>query len=181
VLGVKWSNGLGAGLVVDGRLLGGEDGSSGDIGHIRVPSDHEPRCRCGLYGCVAAYASGYALLNQLGLRTLDEVVRRGEAGDPAVKAALTTAGGHVGGVLAALVSMLNPGVVVLSGIIGRIPDVVEAVSRQVRATALSHSTAGLRIVPGGFGEHAVPIGLARLVTDHVLNPDVVDAGIDVGH
>lgn len=178
VLGVKWSSGLGAGLVVDGRLLDGEDGSAGDIGHIRVvPSGPEPQCRCGLYGCVAAYASGHALLEQLNLHSLGEIVQRNQAGDTAVDQALTAAGEHVGAVLASLISMLNPGVLILSGIIGRIPHVVDAVSRQVRATALSHSTAGLRIVSGGLGEQAASAGLARLVAEHVLDPAVVDAAI----
>jgi predicted NBD/HSP70 family sugar kinase len=180
LLAVKWSNGLGAGLVVDGRLLGGEDGAAGDIGHIRVPSENEPRCRCGRYGCLAAHASGHALISQLGLRSLEEIVLRNEAGDTKVNDALTAAGSRVGGVLAGMISMINPKFLVLSGIIGRIPDVVEAVSGQVRATALSHSTASLRVIPGDLGEHAVPIGLARLVADHVLDPCVVDAAIDTG-
>ncbi|WP_445527754.1 ROK family protein [Streptomyces cyslabdanicus] len=177
LLAVKWAHGLGAGLVVDGMLLGGEDGAAGDIGHIRIASDHAPRCRCGQYGCVAAYASGHALTQQLKLSSLDELVARDQAGDARVTEALTTAARHVGTVLAALSSMLNPGSLVLGGIIGRIPTVVEAVDEQLRRTALSAITATLKVTPGALGEHAVTTGLARKVADHVLRPDVVDAAL----
>ncbi|SCK18692.1 ROK family protein [Streptomyces sp. WMMB 322] len=180
LLAVKWSNGIGAGLVVDGRLHSGEDGAAGDIGHIRIPSSRQPDCRCGLQGCLAAYASGHALLRELGLPGLDEIVRRNEAGDAGVGKALEAAGGHVGDVLAMLISMLNPKVLVLGGVIGRIATVVDAVGHQVRTTALSHSTAGLTVVPGTLGEQAVPVGLARLVADHVLDPALVDASLEAG-
>jgi predicted NBD/HSP70 family sugar kinase len=180
-LGVKWANGLGAGLVVDGRLLGGEDGAAGDIGHIRVVSAYEPPCRCGRHGCLAAHASGYALRRQLGLNTLDELVERYDRGDPVVARALETAAEHVGRVLAGLASMLNPGGLVLSGIIGRIPLVGEVVERELRANALSVSTATLTVFPAALGEHAVTAGLARRVSEHALAPASVDAWIGAAH
>ena len=62
---VKLSMGIGCGVVVGGAVLRGAGGLAGDIGHVRVGPPGGPRCRCGRTGCLAAYASGRALLEQL--------------------------------------------------------------------------------------------------------------------
>ncbi|MCW3005511.1 MAG: glcK2, partial [Solirubrobacterales bacterium] len=61
VLFVKMGTGVGAGLVVDGRLHRGSQGSAGDVGHIRVTDDPSVVCRCGKIGCLEAIAGGAAL------------------------------------------------------------------------------------------------------------------------
>jgi glucokinase len=58
------STGVGAGLVVDGRLVRGHSGNAGEFGHIPVESDGE-RCRCGLRGCLEAYVGGAAWTERL--------------------------------------------------------------------------------------------------------------------
>ncbi len=174
-LAVTWGHGLGAGLVVGGRLLGGEDGSAGDIAHVRVAGGHEPRCLCGRYGCLAAHASGHALCRRLGAAGLEDLVARHRAGEREVTAALVTAGEQVGRVLAPLTAMLNPGGLVLSGLVGRLPAVGEAVERELRANALSLSATSLRVTPAVLGENAVTAGLAHRVAEHALDPSVVDA------
>jgi predicted NBD/HSP70 family sugar kinase len=176
VLGVKWANGIGAGLVVGAECLAGEHGAAGDIGHIRVGGGGR-RCRCGRTGCLAAYASGHALLRRLGRRriaSLDDLARRAEDGDTRVTDALGEAADLVGTVLAALIAMLNPGVLVLGGSIGRIPQAVARVDRRLRAVALSRSTERLQVVPSRLGERAATVGLARLVARRVLHAGAVD-------
>ncbi|WP_345711661.1 ROK family transcriptional regulator, partial [Kineococcus glutinatus] len=50
---VKVSTGIGAGMVLGGRLFAGVDGGAGDIGHVRLPGV-EAQCQCGSRGCLAA-------------------------------------------------------------------------------------------------------------------------------
>ena len=57
---VAIGTGIGAGIIVDGRLLRGAHGSAGEIGHTVVKKDG-PRCPCGNRGCLELYASGGAL------------------------------------------------------------------------------------------------------------------------
>ncbi|NVZ67210.1 ROK family protein, partial [Pseudomonas gingeri] len=62
------STGIGAGLVMDGRLQRGAQGAAGDIGHLFVGNTQLgelPLCRCGNTGCLEAYASGWAISKQL--------------------------------------------------------------------------------------------------------------------
>ncbi|HEY6782433.1 MAG TPA: ROK family protein, partial [Candidatus Dormibacteraeota bacterium] len=58
---VKIGTGIGAGIVVDGRLHRGAQGSAGDVGHTQVTRDPAVLCRCGKVGCLEALAGGAAL------------------------------------------------------------------------------------------------------------------------
>lgn len=176
LLGVKWSSGIGAGLAVDGRSLAGDDGAAGDIGHIRAGASG-PECRCGRRGCLAAYASGHALLIQLrpkGVRSLEELAVLSRVGDGSVVPALAAAADRVGTVLASLVALVNPGTVVLGGVIGALPQVVTRVDARIRDLTQPYSTTELRVVPSRLGERAGTVGLVRLVTEQVLAPDAVN-------
>src|SRR3712207_7734818 len=52
VVVVKLGTGIGAGIISDGRLHRGAQGSAGDIGHIQVVEDASVICRCGNVGCL---------------------------------------------------------------------------------------------------------------------------------
>ncbi|GAA1034588.1 ROK family protein [Virgisporangium ochraceum] len=174
VLGVKWATGIGAGLITGGMNLTGDDGSAGDIGHIQLARTG-PLCRCGRRGCLAAYASGHALISQLGVSSLTDIASR--AGEPDVARALASAGRRLGTVLAALIAMANPRTLVLGGIIGALPGVVDAVGERVRDITLLRSTAGLRIVPSALGERAATVGLVNLIVQRVLAAEAIDAAL----
>ncbi|SEF16678.1 ROK family transcriptional regulator [Jiangella alba] len=200
LLAVKYAHGIGAGLVLDGALLRGFDGAAGDIGHIRVggsgaaslsaaPSGAGPAslpasvsgtgagagpvCRCGRTGCLAAYASGYALLRRRGVTpsSSDDLAER-----LAGSADLRDAAGLLGRTLAGLVALVNPRTIVLGGALGRLPAVVDEVSAAVRADALDRLTSELEIVPS-TAHHPAAAGMAALVTGHVYAPAAVDAAV----
>lgn len=61
VVVVKIGTGIGAGIISDGRLHRGAQGSAGDVGHIQVVDDPTVVCRCGNIGCLEALAGGEAL------------------------------------------------------------------------------------------------------------------------
>ena len=61
VVVVKIGTGIGAGIISDGRLHRGAQGSAGDVGHIQVVDDPAVVCRCGNIGCLEALAGGAAL------------------------------------------------------------------------------------------------------------------------
>ncbi len=71
------STGIGGALVLDGRLIDGESGNAGHIGHLKVK---EPGrlCSCGSYGCLEAEASGWAIEDITGrsAKEADEATRR---------------------------------------------------------------------------------------------------------
>lgn len=176
LLAVKVASGIGAGVVVDGHPLRGSTGAAGDIGHSRVTRDG-PRCRCGRRGCLAAYASGRAILQQLRhrrLASLAEVVTLLDRKDPEVTATVCRAGEAIGQVLGGLLAAVNPSVVVLGGLLGHHPLVLRSVRREVRKYALPRVVERTTIQASRLGEDAGTVGLARLVVGSLYSAEAVD-------
>ena len=117
---VMVSAGIGSGIVIDGHSYGGIDGGAGDIGHVRLSGEDDKACHCGGQGCLAAVASGDSVARQLtslGIRaaTAHDVGELLAAGQPDAVRLTQEAGRRIGEVLSTVVSVLNPGVVVLGG------------------------------------------------------------------
>ncbi|GAA3934227.1 ROK family protein [Actinomadura viridis] len=180
---VKVGTGIGAGIVEEGRVLHGAGGAAGEIGHIRLRGHDDVLCGCGAHGCLAAVASGAALARDLGrsdpsVRETADVVRLVQAGDAAAVRRTREAGRVLGEVLATLVSVTNPGVLVVSGALARTGEhLLSGIREVVHQVARDRSTRGLRIVEGRLGERAGVIGAASMVVDRVLAAEAVDARI----
>ncbi|MFD0664507.1 ROK family transcriptional regulator [Thermocatellispora tengchongensis] len=112
---IKASTGIGAGIVIDGKIYRGVGEAAGNIGHVRLNETDERVCTCGSRGCVASWASGQAIANDLGQARSRDVVKLVQAGDPKAIMLTQEAGRTLGIVLATAVSLLNPGVLVLAG------------------------------------------------------------------
>ncbi|MCP3804511.1 ROK family protein [Allokutzneria sp. A3M-2-11 16] len=178
LLGVKVATGIGSGVVLGRRPYRGVTGSAGEIGHIKL-AGHEERCGCGRTGCLAAVAGGRALIRRLrpsGARTLLDVVRQVEQGRAEAVELVTEAGKLLGGVLATVVSIINPQQLRLGGPIGALPQFVDAVRSAVLDAAHPVALRGLRgISPARLGDRAALVGLAGLSADAVFAPAAVDA------
>ncbi|MBJ7903578.1 ROK family protein [Streptomyces sp. DSM 110735] len=173
---VKVSTGIGAGVVVDGALYRGVDGGAGDIGHIRVGTD--ALCRCGSYGCLAAVASGGAVARRLAeagvpAESGSDVRELLAAGDPQAAALAREAGRQVGDVLATVVTLLNPGVLMIAGDLAGTPFVT-GVRELLYQRALPRSTAHLDVITARLGERAGVIGAGALVVEHLYAPERVE-------
>jgi len=111
--------GIGAALVVGGRLFRGARGFAGELGHVPVHPDGPP-CPCGARGCLEQYAGVAAVLRAAGLQEaggdpVAGLARRAARGDGAVLRALERAGTALGTALAGAVNLIDPSAVVLGG------------------------------------------------------------------
>ncbi|WP_217554117.1 ROK family transcriptional regulator [Streptomyces sp. GbtcB6] len=170
---VKVSTGIGAGVVVDGSIYRGIDGGAGDIGHIRVGA--EAQCRCGSYGCLAAVASGGAVARRLAEAGVpaasgSDVRDLLASGHPEAAALAREAGRLVGDVLATVVTLLNPGVLMIAGDLAGTPFLT-GVRELLYQRALPRSTAHLDVVTSRLGERAGLIGAGALVVEHLYAPE----------
>ncbi|CAM5707769.1 ROK family transcriptional regulator OS=Streptomyces glaucescens OX=1907 GN=SGLAU_11395 PE=3 SV=1 [Streptomyces glaucescens] len=175
---VKVSTGIGAGVVVDGSVYRGIDGGAGDIGHIRVPEGTGALCRCGSYGCLAAVASGGAVARRLaesGVRAASgsDVRALLAAGHPEAVGLAREAGRRVGDVLATVVTLLNPGVLMIAGDLAGTPFLT-GVRELLYQRALPRSTAHLEVVTSRLGERAGLMGAGALVVEHLYAPERVE-------
>ncbi|MGQ9510788.1 MAG: ROK family protein [Thermaceae bacterium] len=113
------STGIGGGVVLGGRVLRGERGQGGELGHLTLLPGG-PVCGCGLEGCLEALASGralereasYAFAQPLSVQELFQLVAKGS---PKAERILKQAATYVGIGLASLVKAFDPGVFILGG------------------------------------------------------------------
>lgn len=144
------STGVGGGLVLDGRLVDGNDGNAGHVGHVIVePGGHQ--CGCGAQGCLEAEASGTAIARITGRPPVeagpDEVMRVGTL---------------VGRAVASVANLCDLGVAVVAGSVALgfgEPFFAAAQDELDRRCQLAFS-AGTRIRPAGLGADGPLIGAA---------------------
>jgi predicted NBD/HSP70 family sugar kinase len=119
LLYVKSSNGIGSGIILDGRIFRGANGMAGELGHV-VVDDRGVLCNCGNRGCLSAVASGRALLLELAAagaprESLQEVITDARSGDLACRRILGEAGRYLGLGLANAVKLIAPSTIVIGG------------------------------------------------------------------
>ena len=137
-------NGIGAGIVREGRIVTGDNGFAGEIGHVQVDPDG-PRCSCGNRGCVERYAGRRLILAASGLpddARPDELVDAWRAGDERARGAVSRAARALGAGLGAAINLLDIPVVVLGGHLAPLaqvlrPELESELERRVLASAWS--------------------------------------------
>jgi glucokinase len=126
---VTLGTGVGGGLILDGRVFRGADGTAGEIGHINVEPEGHP-CGCGSRGCVEQYASATAisriaeelaqkdktssLSGRAGVSSKD-VYDAAKAGDAVGLETFCIMARYLGIALAGLIDVLNPNLIVIGG------------------------------------------------------------------
>jgi predicted NBD/HSP70 family sugar kinase len=188
VVVVKVGTGIGAGIIADGRLHRGAQGSAGDVGHIQVSDDRAVVCRCGNVGCLEALAGGGAIardgeaaavsgrsarlreaLDRRGAVTAEDVARAASFGDPVAVELLQSAGRRIGAMLAGVVNFFNPSLVVIGGGVAQSGDVLLAAIREaVYARSLPLATRDLQIRRSSLGGLAGVIGGSSMVVDQLF-------------
>ncbi|MCK1820009.1 ROK family transcriptional regulator [Streptomyces sp. XM83C] len=162
--------GIGAAVVVDGRLLRGTRGFAGELGHVPVRPDG-PGCACGGRGCLEQYAGEEAVLRAAGLSSAGDRVAvladHAAEGDETVRRALREAGEALGIALTGAVNLLDPDCVVLGGALAGVgpwllPSLREELARRTAGPACPVSVSEL-------GSDGPLLGAAHSVVRGVLD------------
>jgi N-acetylglucosamine repressor len=168
---VKVGEGVGAGLVLEGRLFQGDGFGAGEIGHTTVRDGGEP-CRCGRNGCLETVTSTRAILARVadaGIHRLPDAVDAARAGDPAVLEAVTAAGRELGMAVAWLVGALNIDRVVLVGGATEFGEPwLAAVRDTMQRSALGLLASQTTVEIGELREDGVVLGASALLMTHEL-------------
>jgi glucokinase len=190
---VAVGTGIGAGIVLDGRLYRGRWGMAGEPGHYRVVPDGR-LCGCGNRGCWEQYASGSALVAEardFARRTPGAAVRLlqlagGSAediigshvtqaaceGDPGALRCFTTVGMWLGQGLADLAAILDPGCFVIGGGVSEAGDLLIGPARAAFGKALTggayREQAVIRVAE--LGAEAGMVGAAELARAAAAGP-----------
>ena len=188
LVNISW--GLGLGIVIDGKVYGGNNGYAGEFGHINT-YDNEVICHCGKKGCLETEVSGMAMQ-----RVLTERIHNGEATilkdkintgknltasdileaidneDPLCIDLIENMGIKLGKQLANLINLFNPEAVIISGSLSRENTYfTEAIKSSIRKFSLKLMYRNVRVL---IGENPERIGMlgACLIGRHRFAEDV---------
>ncbi len=200
VVVVKVGTGIGAGIISDGRLHRGAQGSAGDVGHIQVTDDPNVICRCGNIGCLEALAGGAALardgeaaarsgrssrlrtaLDQHGTVSAEDVARAASFGDPVAIRLIDEAGNRIGVMLASVVNFFNPSLVVIGGGVAQSGDrLLASIREAIYRRSLPLATRDLLIQRSSLGGLAGVIGAASMVVDQLFAREALARWAEAG-
>ncbi len=177
--------GVSAGVVLDGRLHFGDAFAAGEIGHITVVKGDEARlCFCGHRGCLETVVNEQAVIEQArkiarrnsgsklhqfapspdAVTDIDTVLQAFEAGDADLMALVQEIGRRVGGVIAAITSILNVERIVISGSIACFGEPLLAAMREkTRSSVHPLLASNIRILPSTLGRDIVSKGAVAMV------------------
>ena len=167
-------NGIGAGIVREGRIVTGDNGFAGEIGHVQVDPDG-PRCSCGNRGCVERYAGRRLILAASGLpddARPDELVDAWRAGDERARGAVSRAARALGAGLGAAINLLDIPVVVLGGHLAPLAQVLRPeLESELERRALASAWSAPRIMTAADDQMSGATGAAwSLLEDVVADP-----------
>ncbi|MCW8330216.1 ROK family protein [Photobacterium sp. SDRW27] len=166
VFGIIMGTGVGAGVVVNGKLVNGRHGIAGEWGHNVLEPNGAP-CYCGKAGCLETVISGKGLeayyqhlANQP--LSLPEIVEQAELGESYAQHTLTRLIEKFGLAVAQIINVIDPDVIVVGGGVGNIDALYElgpkAILRHLFNPALD-----TKIVKPALGDSAGVFGAAMLV------------------
>jgi glucokinase len=184
IIYITVSTGIGAGLVLDGRLYRGASGAAGEVGHITIEAEGPP-CFCGKPGHVEGLASGRAIAREgeavlarggspLMARLAEEdgqlsaatVQRAAEAGDPEAIRILRRAGYYLGIGLAAYVDIFNPEVLIIGGGLRHMRDFyLGPAEEEMTRRAWQENLKVVRLVQVELGDYSGAMGVAALLLE----------------
>ncbi len=178
LIGVTLGTGVGGGIILDGKLWRGADGSAGEIGHIGVDPFAGVPCTCGSSGCLEVYASATAIvrmtreaiprypnsvLSDTEDLTSEKIYCAGKDGDELAIEVFRRMGVYLGIGLASVINLLNPEIIVIGGGLANGWELFEKHMRQqVMERAFPIPARRARIVRAQCGDNAGLLGAARL-------------------
>ena len=189
ILFINLSLGLGMGMVMNGEIIKGRSGYSGEVGHFPA-FDNEIMCHCGKKGCLETEVSGSALkrrvvqslldgkksllsdkLNQSGPDsiTLTDIISAIEEEDMLCIEVLENIAGELGKWLAGLINIFNPELVIIGGTLAETGDyLIRPIKQAVQKYTLKLVSQDSKIVISKLGEKAGVLGAALTARNKIL-------------
>lgn len=165
--------GVGAGIVIDGRVYRGSSYGAGEIGHWTMQPEGGLLCRCGNTGCLETLVGEPAIVElaralRPGLPAdetapLAAIFAAARAGDAALAELIADRARHLGIAIANLIDVLNPELILLGGLFHEGFDLFQPeVERTIRARAFGDLGRHARLLPATFGTRSGEVGAIAL-------------------
>jgi glucokinase len=184
---ITLSTGIGAGIVIDGKIYTGAIGAAGEVGHMTI-DDNGPICNCGNKGCWETLASGTALAREARHRikqraktlilecaegdtekvTAQAIHSAAQQGDSLAKELIARTGYYVGVGLANLINIFNPELIVIGGGLSSIGDMLlKPAFRVAGERAFKEAFHAVRFASAELGGNSGVLGAAAFALKDV--------------
>ena len=162
LIGVTLGTGVGGGIVIDGKLVLGLNGTAGEIGHLVIDMRPEaPKCGCRNTGCLEAFVGAPRLAEAAGTATAADAFAADQRGEPRAHAAVEAWIDHLAIGLANLVTVLTPDRIVLGGGVANAgARIIEPLRERLAAHVHLTDPRHVQLVYAALGERAGAIGAA---------------------
>lgn len=170
-------HGLGAGIILDGRVLQGRHGNIGELGHIQIDPNGK-RCHCGNIGCLETVASSQAIREEVVRRisegeasilaaqeemSIESICEAAANGDPLAVDVIEKLGRYLGSAIAIVINLFNPEKILIGGVINQAKEVLyPAVRRCIEEQSLPVYHQDLELVESRFYKQATMPGAALI-------------------
>jgi len=186
IIAITLGTGVGAGLIANGHIINGINGTAGEIGHVTVEENGAP-CNCGRKGCLETISSATGISrlateaaaedpdSGLGKRLADngavsskdvfELAAKGDEQANRIVEKATTVLAHV---LSNAAILTNPSRIIIGGGVSKAGEaLIGPIKEAFKKAALPRTTYDCEIVPAQLGNDAGVYGAAYLVKQHL--------------
>lgn len=170
-------HGLGAGIILDGRVLQGRHGNIGELGHIQIDKEGK-LCHCGNRGCLETVASSQAIRDQVKARlangeastlsvfedvTIEQICAAAAHGDELAVEVIEQLGRYLGAAIAIVINLFNPEKILVGGVINQAKSVLyPEIQKCIEEQSLSVYHQDLELVESRFYKQATMPGAALI-------------------
>lgn len=177
---VTLGTGVGGGIICGGKMLAGDQGAGGEIGHLCVEPDEKETCGCGKHGCLEQYASATGIV-RLAKRKLAEENRSTDlnaenvtakdvfdavkADDEVAKEIAVEFGKYLGYALANIAVIIDPSAIVIGGGVSKAGEVLIPYIREPYLERAFFANKNVKFVLATLGNDAGICGAAKMVLD----------------
>ena len=185
---VNVDNGIGLGILINGKIYYGKSGFSGEFGHIPI-FDNDIICRCGKKGCLETEASGFALRNRVveelknGATSsltkkfnnvddirLSDIIAAAKKDDNLAIELINELGEKLGRGLATLINIFNPEIIIIGGILAKSEEyLMLPLKNAVNKFSLSIVNKDTKLAYSNNGEKLAAFGACLLIRDRLLS------------
>ncbi|MDD4526991.1 MAG: ROK family protein [Candidatus Margulisbacteria bacterium] len=167
-LGIFIGTGIGGAVIINNKLLKGAQSIAGEVGHMKLSFDG-PKCNCGEYGCLEAYASKIAMqkfMEEQGMKfnsiLKSSTLKTGIAKqNKIIKDAVKQSAYYLGEAIGSLVNCLDPEVIVLGG---GVPEAIgEYLLKKIEPVATARALVKPNIKLSMLGDEAGLFGAVKLL------------------
>jgi N-acetylglucosamine repressor len=183
---INIENGIGAGIVTDGKLHRGVNFSAGEIGHLTIDTHIDERCSCGSKGCLEILASNWAIVNRAKAKLRDgkkskylsgkgdnlkieDICLGAKSGDVLSRTVIEETAGYLSLGMRHLINLLNPGMIVIVGKLNLCGELFyKELIRLIREDALIDPIKDISIRPSLLENDAATIGAVTLILENLF-------------